>query len=240
MKFILILTTVFILTFTNVFSQKAIENQRVWFNYIGQYRTSNHWGYHIEASFRLDNELKQNVQNLFRVGGIYYLSPNKNLTLGYSLINTYSFSIEDFFKENRVWEQFQYNKKWNNTKNTISHRFRLEQRWVEDFVKKNSNYQNRFRYLNRVLFHLANLKSENEEIYAVLQDEVFLTIGDNKINGNLFEQNRFAVGIGLNYNNNIRLELSYLNQFLNNKPNDNAMNHIVSVSLIQNLTLQKQ
>jgi len=231
----------------SAFSQKTIENQRVWFSYTGQYKVSKKWGYHIEAQFRLDNELKQNLQNVFRVGGIYFLSSSKNISGGYALINTFSNTLDGYYRENRFWEQYQYNKKWHENKNTLIHRIRLEQRWVEGvgLVDGNvstleSNYQNRIRYLNRNLFHLGNLNSESEEVYLVVQNEIFLTLGNNKINENLIDQNRFLVGIGLNYNNNIRLEVGYMNQFVSSSFSNDVMNHTISVSLIQNLVLQKE
>ncbi len=131
-------------------------------------------------------------------------------------------------------------KKWNDNKNTIIHRFRLEQRWVEQLAAESNatNYQNRFRYSNRNLFHLLNFNSTNEELYAILQNEVFLNAGDNKVNSKLIDQNRFLVGLGLNYNNNIRLELGYMNHFITSTSATNVMNHTISVSLLQNLDLQ--
>lgn len=226
------------------FSQKTVQNQRTWFAYIGQYKVSEKWGYHIEAQFRLDNQLQQNLQNLFRVGGIYYLSSQEHVSGGYALVNTFSLSQDRFFKENRLWEQYQLNHKWNNAKNTMTHRFRLEQRWVEHLdgdpnVANPTYYQNRLRYLNRNLFHLTNLRSEKEEIYAVVQNEAFVNLGDNKINSKFFDQNRFLVGLGLNYNNNIRLELGYMNHYITSSSGNDAVNHTISISLLQNLDLQK-
>lgn len=217
------------------------QDQRVWFAYVGQYKVSEKWGYHIEAQFRMDNELEQNLQNLYRVGGIYYLSPKANVTAGYSLIKTFSASSDDYFGENRIWEQYQYNNKWAEGKNAMLHRFRLEQRWVEQLLPdgNKTNYQNRLRYLNRNLFHITNLKSEKEEIYAVVQNEAFVNLGNNKVNSKFFDQNRFLAGLGLNYNNNIRLELGYMNHFITSSSGNNVMNHTVSVSLLQNLDLQK-
>lgn len=236
-------TIISLLIYCFGFSQTK-QDQRVWFAYIGQYKVSDKWGYQIEAQFRMDNQLEQNLQNLYRLGAIYYLSPKANIVAGYALVKTFNSSLGEFYSENRMWEQYQYNKKWANDKNTMTHRLRLEQRWVEHLsaIEGESNrtyYQNRLRYLNRNIFHLTNLKSEKEEIYAVIQNEVFLNLGDNKINSKFLDQNRLSVGLGLNYNNNIRLELSYMNHFITSSYGDDAMNHTVSVSLLQNLDLQK-
>ncbi len=142
--------------FTLGFSQQLKQDQRVWFAYAGQYKVSNHWGYHIEAQFRMDNQLEQNQQNLFRLGAVYFLSESQNITSGYALVNTFNQTADDFFKENRLWEQYQVNHKWHNGKNSMTHRFRLEQRWVEkiglvadNVISMGFDYQNRLRYLNR-------------------------------------------------------------------------------------------
>lgn len=227
----------FLIVCGSCFSQKTIQNQRIWFSYLGQYKVSSKWGIHLEAQFRLDNELEQSLQKVVRVGGIYYLSPRENLTGGYAYLSTLSSSLNKFYLENRLWEQYQFNKKW--SRNTMTHRLRLEQRWVEQLSSNSTAYQNRFRYLNRNLFHLANLKSDTNEIYAILQDEFFITLGENMINSKFIDQNRFLVGLGLNYRNAIRLELGYMNQFVTSSYGNDAMNHIISVSVFHNLDLQK-
>jgi hypothetical protein len=245
-KVLLLISFLFISNY-HLNAQALTQNQRVWFAYSGQYKVSQNWGYHIEAQFRMDNQLEQNLQNLYRIGAVYFISPSKNVTSGYALINTFDGATERFFKENRLWEQFQYTKKWRENKNAMTHRLRLEQRWVGSIgmvdgnpVSTGSNYQNRLRYLNRNLFHITNLKATDEEIYAVLQNEVFITVGDNKVNSNIFDQNRFLIGLGLNYNNHIRLEVGYMNHFVNANAKADVMNHTVSISLIQSLNLQKQ
>lgn len=224
------------------FSQPMKQDQRAWMAYVGQYKASPKWGYHMEAQFRMDNQLAQNLQNLFRVGAVYHLSDTKNVTAGYALVNTYSAVADDYFKENRLWEQYQMTTKW--PKDILINRFRLEQRWVEQFgvseigqTVSETAYQNRFRVLNRFLWHLTPLKSDKEELYVVVQNELFATLGQNKVNSKVIDQNRFLVGFGLNYNNTIRLELGYLNHYLTTLSAPNIMNHTVSISLFHNIVL---
>lgn len=240
-----IVAVLILLVSANCFSQKTVQDQRIWFAYLGQYKVSEKWGVHLEAQFRMDNDLEQNLQNAFRTGAIYYLSPTKNVTAGYALVHTFSPSLDDFFKENRLWEQFQYNKKWYENKNTMVHRLRLEQRWVEKLATQpgqdnTTNYQNRFRYMNRNLFHIAGLKSATDEIYAVVQDEIFLALGENNINSKFIDQNRFLIGLGINHNSTTRLEIGYMNQFVTSSYGNDAMNHTVSVTIFQNLDFHKQ
>lgn len=245
MKFIL---NLFVLTFTTIsFAQKVEHNQANWFAYVGQYNVSKKLGYHIEAQFRLDDELQRSNQNLFRLGAFYNKNSKITFALGYGLINTFNASVDDYFNEDRVWEQMQLNSKWNNDKNIFTNRFRFEQRFVDRIglvdgsVRKiETNFQNRFRYLNRNLFHIMDFKSGNEELYLVLQDEVFLNIGDNKVNSSFFDQNRFLFGFGINYKNSIRFEVAYLNHYVNPSVGNDKMNHTFSLTLFQNLILYKE
>jgi len=229
------------------FAQEMKQDQANWFAYIGQYNVSKKWGYHIEAQFRLDNELSRNNQNLFRLGIFYNLNSKASFTAGYGLINTFNATLNDYFGEDRIWEQFQYNHSWNNKKNIFANRFRLEQRFVDKLalvdgsvLKTETNYQNRLRYLNRHTFHLMDFKSGNEELYFVVQDEVFLNLGDNKVNNAFFDQNRFLIGLGINYKKSIRFEVVYMNHLINTNTTNNIMNHTISLTLFQNLMLYKE
>lgn len=229
------------------FAQEMDHNQVNWFAYVGQYNVSKKWGYHIEAQFRLDGELNRSNQNLFRLGGFYNLNNKTTITAGYGLINTLSPALKDYFNEDRIWEQLQYNQKWNESKNFFINRFRLEQRFVDKIAivdgaveKTATNFQNRFRYLNRNLFHVADFKSGNEELYIVLQDEVFVNLGDNKVNNKFFDQNRFLIGFGIHYKKSIRFEVAYMNQLINPQIGVDTMNHAISLTLFQNLILYKE
>ncbi len=236
-----------LLFFTSVYSQKITQNNANWFAYIGQYNVSKKWGYHVEAQFRLDEALKKNNQNLFRLGVFYNKNANLNFALGYGIINTLNPGANHYFNEDRVWEQIQLSTKWNQNKNLVVNRFRFEQRFVDKIglvdevvTKLETNYQNRFRYLNRNLFHLLDFKSGNEKLYFVLQDEIFMNIGRNKVNSNFFDQNRFLLGLGVNYKNSIRFELGYMNHLINPNQGNNIMNHTVSLALFHNLIHYKE
>lgn len=230
------------------FGQAMKQDQANWFAYVGSYNVSPKWGYHIEAQFRLNDQLSRNNQNLFRFGGFYNLNKKAVIRAGYGLINTLQPALDNYFNEDRIWEDFQYNHKWHSDKNLFTNRFRLEQRFVDklgitqdgSIAKAETNYQNRLRYLNRHTFHLANFKSGNEELYGVVQDEVFMNLGSNNVNPKFLDQNRFHIGIGFNYKNSIRFEVTYLNHFINPGSGPDQMNHTFSLCLFQNLILYRE
>ena len=240
-KFIIVLGLTFILS--TAFAQKTIPGQANWLVYTGQYKLTNKFGAHLEVQWRGDTNFEQNRQNLFRIGGIYYLNNQITLSAGYGLIKTFKPSLTDFFTENRAWEQIQYNHKWFDNKNLMTQRFRLEQRFVdniilnsdEEIVVEATNYQNRLRYLNRNLFHLFEFNTNRNKAYAILQDEFFFNLGYNKVNANFFDQNRLLIGFGINYEDNTRLEVGYLNHLVTPEIGNNIMNHNVSMSITHNL-----
>lgn len=238
-KIVLVLTFMFSITM----AQKTTQGQAVWVAYTGQYKLAKKFGAHLEVQWRGDANFEQNKQNLFRIGGIYYWNNQISLSAGYGLIKTYEESLNDFFTENRAWEQIQYNHTWHKNLNVMTHRFRLEQRFVDNIslnidnkiVVDVTNYQNRLRYLNRNLFHLFNFNNNRNKMYAILQDEMFLNLGDNKVNSNFFDQNRLLAGFGINYEDTIRLEIGYLNHFATSNFENNTMNHNISMSITHNL-----
>ena len=158
--------------------QNKNEDQANWFAYVGQIKVQEKVGIHVEAQFRLDDNLNYSRQNLFRIGGVYHVNSKLNLALGYGLINTYSPTFDDYFGENRIWQQLIYNHNWKENKNLMNHRFRVEQRFVDrlGMVNQNTevvatNYQNRFRYLNRNLIHLTDFKNSNNTVEMALMPD---------------------------------------------------------------------
>lgn len=239
-----LILTMFFTFLADVKAQNKNEDQANWFAYVGQIKVSEKIGIHAEAQFRLDDNLNYSRQNLFRLGGIYHVNSKLNLALGYGLINTYSPTFDDYFGENRIWQQLIYNHKWKEDKNLMNHRIRIEQRFVDRLGVVNENtevvathYQNRFRYLNRNLIHLSNFKNSNNTLYGIIQSEVFLNIGKNKINSKLFDQNRFFTGLGIHFKEQTRLELGYMNHYLNLSSGSDLLNHTISFSILQNLSI---
>lgn len=239
-----IIFCVFLSFFTKMNSQNTNEDQAGWFAYIGQIKVHEKIGIHVEAQFRLDDDLNYSRQNLFRLGGVYHVNSKLNLALGYGLINTYSPTFDDYFVENRIWQQLIYNHHWKENKNLMNHRFRVEQRFVDRLGMENNNidvvathYQNRFRYFNRNLIHLINFKKSDNTLYGIIQSEVFLNVGDNNVNSKTFDQNRFFTGLGIHFKEQTRIELGYMNQYINTSVGSDIMNHTVSFSILQNLSI---
>lgn len=226
-------------------SDKTLQNYQNWFVYVGQYKFSPKWGMHLDVQFRMDEEVKFAKQNLIRPGIIHYLNPKANVAAGYALIRTHNAILNAYATEHRIWEQFSYGHKLAGT--SMSHRVRVEQRFVEKLMAGKSEtvsngyfYGNRLRYMNRTVFDITKKEEARDIFYIALQDEVFANVAASDINKNFFDQNRLFVGLGIFHEKKTRLEIGYLNQYLNPNSGPNLMNHILQVSVQQNLDFSAQ
>ncbi|MCS7037192.1 MAG: DUF2490 domain-containing protein [Saprospiraceae bacterium] len=204
-----------------------------WFTYFAQYRLSRHWGIHTDLQFRTDERVYRTNQSLVRVGLQYLLSPATNLTVGYALIGNYG--ANGYYGEHRLWQQYLHTERWSSG-HSMTHRLRLEERWVA-YTNGREGWREgfRFRYFNRTLFNLSKKASAHAKPYLALQNELFLNGASRDINPNLFDQNRLLVAIGVLHNGHTRLELGYMNQYLNPPGNTDIVNHIAHLSVLQTL-----
>ena len=106
-----------------------------WFMYIGNKKINSKWNIHNEIQYRNYNAIGDLEQLLLRAGVGHNLTENNNnilLGYGYILSKNYSESTEDksLVNEHRVFQQFTTKQSIGNIK--LSHRYRFEQRFVED------------------------------------------------------------------------------------------------------------
>ncbi|MER3330064.1 MAG: DUF2490 domain-containing protein [Candidatus Kapaibacterium sp.] len=204
-----ILLLVFMVPFA-AFSQNSDLGN--WMIYFGNKEIDKEFNWHHEVQYRNYNAIGDLEQLLLRTGLGYNLTEgNNNILLGYGYIlsqNYLELSDEKFdVNEHRIYQQFI-------TKQSIGivnlqHRYRFEQRFVED------DFKLRFRY-----FLAFNIPLNNEELvdnttYLSFYNELFINS-----EGNIFDRNRLYGGIGYKVNSNMRFELGYMNQFLGNENRD--------------------
>ena len=147
---------------------------------------------------------------------------NNNLLLGYGFIKSQNYLPNSDEKvnidEHRIFQQFVTKQAIGRVK--VQHRYRFEQRWVED-----QDVKLRFRY-----FLLLNVPINNPDLvektwYLSTYNEIFL---NHK--GNVFDRNRLYGGLGFKLNSMARFELGYMNQFFNSGSRD-QLNMIALISL---------
>ena len=176
------------------------DNVGSWLMYFGTNQIADKWSIHTELQYRTYEVLSNFNQLLPRIGVNYHISDKAVVTLGYAYIPTDpTFEEpdgEENITENRIFQQFVL--KNNVGKFKFSHRYRLEQRFIDNPITGNDT-QHRARYLLRVTYPL------NETWFLTAYDELFINLQEP-----LFGQNRLYGAVGYNVNKNIALQFGYL------------------------------
>lgn len=188
-----------------------------WLIYIGNKNINSKLNWHHEVQYRNYNAIGDLEQLLLRTGLGYNLTDNNNnLLLGYGFINSQNYIANSDDKvdinEHRVFQQFITKQKISRV--SVQHRYRFEQRFIED------DFKLRFRYFLALGIPLNNNEMLDKTLYLSVYNEIFLNS-----KANVFDRNRLYGGLGYKLNSNVRFEIGYMNQFLA-KGNRDQMNLI--------------
>jgi hypothetical protein len=236
---IVILNIFFFLDFS--FAQNRITDSQShgWYMYFGSYFMSPKIGIHSEYQWRRNEIIENWQQSLARIGIILKNNELLAFTLGYGHIITYPYGkqpVPKTFLEHRIWQQVLLNTKFNKTE--IKHRYRLEQRWLEQ-NNASWKYINRFRYQFWIDIPLTTI-AQKKKLITSLYDEIFINFGKN-VQKNIFDQNRLYIALGFGLSHNYALRLGYMNQIITKGDGTHQeMNHTLQISLHHNFTFKKQ
>jgi len=248
MKKLILLSIVFCVTHS--FSQKEISPQNhAWVMYFGNHKISEHWGIHTEYQWRRADVFNDWQQSLLRLGVDYYSKQNAQYTLGYGWIKSFQYGDQPIghnLNEHRIWEQFIIKNKVGRI--DLSHRYRLEQRFIENWVKDaNSVYaQDGFVFRQRVRYRfmatvpLSRKEMKDNTLFLAVYDEPFLGFGKG-IGKNILDQNRLYGAIGWRFNKDFYVQLGYLNQYVVKTDGIKAeRNHTLQIGVTYNIDFTKK
>jgi hypothetical protein len=210
-----------------------------WLASFNMFKTGKRTSIHNDVQWRSSDELKHTQTLLLRGGLNVHLSRKLIVTGGYAFIHNRRVinNVSGYAPEHRAWEQLLYNHKLKNI--FVSHRFRLEQRFIAKSMVANNElendgtvYANRFRYFIRNIFPLQPRQHTfSKGLFAALQNEVFVNIGNTAhVNGKFFDQNRFYLAAGYRVNASFDLETGYLNQYTSGRGGAFTNNHVVQLA----------
>lgn len=192
---------------------------------------------HNDIQLRSTNHLKQMQTLLLRGGLNIHITKKLTVTAGYAFISnrrTIS-NVTGYAPEHRIWQQLLYTHRWKQV--AISHRFRVEQRFIakstivnNELENEGSAYANRLRYFIRNILPLRKAPSFDKGVFAALQNEVFVNFGNTaNVNGEFFDQNRFYLAVGYRIHKSFDIEAGYMNQYINGRTSI-TNNHIAQLA----------
>ena len=145
-------------------------------------------------------------QLMVRTGLGYNLSENNNnVLLGYAYVHSepYIAGTEEKARtdEHRIFQQFITKQQFGRV--SISHRYRFEQRFLQD------NFKMRFRYSLALNVPINKKVMEKNAIYASLSNEVFINTKQNH-----YDRDRVYGGIGYCFSKYVKVEAGVMSQLL--------------------------
>lgn len=175
------------------------DNWGAWYMYFGTNKVSDDLCIHTEAQFRYYEVTSTFNQLLLRTGLNYHINENAIATLGYGYISTdgsfEEFPGEENTSEHRIFQQFIL--KNNVGKFKFEHRYRIEQRFINNMAADLTEHRARYR--------LQLTYPINENWFLNAYDEVFVNLQEP-----IFGQNRLYGAIGYKFNDNLSIQLGYL------------------------------
>ncbi|ANH81567.1 hypothetical protein A8C56_11805 [Niabella ginsenosidivorans] len=226
---ILVLALLFYLPF-KAYCQTRYE-QTGWAAWFNNTKLNAKWGLYFDVQMRTYDNWTRIRNLLLRPGINYYIRPNQTATAGYLYTPTFPAPTAANGKtltEHRIWEQYTISHPVRN--GSLSHRFRLEQRFIGR--TNETLFAQRFRYFFRDIQPLIPTPNGFKKgPFIALQNELFFNIQNKiKVNGSVFDQNRAYIAAGFRASSKLDIEAGYLNQMIKGADN-NTMNNIIQIAV---------
>jgi len=173
------------------------------------------WGIQGDLQYR-NWDTAGDLEQLLLRGGITY-KPKKEdikLTLGYGNVTTGSYGSENSTtSEHRLYQEALFPVDFGNRFYT-NHRFRYEQRFVE-----NQDFRTRYRYNLFLNIPLNKASMDDKTLYLALYNEIFINGQRNIGNGNsveIFDRNRLYLAMGYIIKKGLKIQMGYMKQSTDN------------------------
>jgi len=169
------------------------------------------WGVQGDIQYRNWN-LGGDLEQLLIRGGLTFSPKDADIkfTLGYGNVTTGSYGSDNSTStESRIYQEALFPVKFGNRVYT-NHRFRYEQRFVE-----NQDLRTRYRYNLFLNVALNKAEMEANTLYLALYNELFIN-GQRNIGGTntveIFDRNRFYAAFGFMIKKGMKVQLGVMNQ----------------------------
>lgn len=190
------------------------ENQAgAWYMYFFNAPFANsQWGLQGDLQYRNWN-MGGDLEQLLLRGGLTYrpMSVDLMLTQGYANITSGAFGdSSSTSNEHRAYQEALVPQKLG-LRTYLRHRFRFEQRWVDD-----QDFRTRFRYALFIDVPLNREDLQKGAVYLSFYNEIFINgqrnIGDGR-EVEIFDRNRTYAALGYSVSDSLRLQGGYMYQY---------------------------
>lgn len=228
----LLLPILFILMALGKLSAQTQYQNSGWFMFLNNTKFNDKWGLQFDLQVRSADDWGYVRNTLVRPAVQYFINNKSNVALGYLWQNTelrLIGSTNNSLTEHRIFEQYIYNHKINSV--FTSHRFRLEQRFIER-LNNDDLFSQRFRYFVRFIKPLQKAEPTfTKGAFVALQNEIFLNLQNkSQINNSVFDQNRAYLAVGYRFSKQFDVEAGYMNQ-AQHGASANTINNIIQLAL---------
>jgi hypothetical protein len=170
------------------------------------------WGFQGDIQYR-NWDLGGDLEQLLLRGGVTYRPKTADVlfTLGYANITSGAFGPSSSTTgEDRIYQEVALPQKVGSRVH-LRHRFRFEQRWVD-----NQDFRTRFRYALFMNIPLNQPDFRKGAVYLSLYNEIFIN-GQRDIGAGreveIFDRNRLYAAIGYSITDKLRLQGGYMHQY---------------------------
>ena len=178
----------------------------------------------LEGQSRYDGDFGHWYQGMARVALGYSLSERATIWAGYTWLPTENIN-KPFVSQQDVWPGFRY--VLPTSLGTFSFRTLIESNFLQD---------NNIRVRPRQMIRFMHPMASEPRLNLIAWDEFFVRLNDTPYGGQSgFDQNRAFAGLGWSFNKNVRTELGYMNQYLDDgNHTNNTMRHLIMGSVFIN------
>jgi hypothetical protein len=199
-----------------IFAQVDEGDTGAWYMYFFNAPSqTSQWGLQGDVQYR-NWDLGGDLEQLVLRGGLTWRpkSGDATFTLGFANITSGEFgSSSTTNTENRTYQEALLPQKISE-RFYLRHRFRYEQRWVD-----NQDFRTRYRYAIFIDVPLNKTDLKKGAWYLAFYDEIFLNGQRDIGNGNtveVFDRNRLYGALGYSLSDKLRLQGGYMHQYSNN------------------------
>jgi len=204
-------------------NRKVVDQPLEWFAVTTNWKLNKRLTYMLEGQFRYVSGFQPQQYQLRTALDIGVNGHLSIVPLGYVYTWNYKYGKQPVSvsnNEHRLWEQVSY--KHHVGRLHISHRLRLEQRFIQVHALSqeggliNEGYdmhQNRLRYRFMATVPLNHTRMQTGTYYVCAWDEAFLSRGDN-VTFHEPDQNRLFAGVGKQVTSKLTIQGGFLYQML--------------------------